>query len=237
MPLLSNGVVDLIEAGLAQGSADAVGASFFTGLQVFGVTAIYARTYGMRGSLTVPQHTYTRISPPGWESLYDEKNFNQVNYLPREVRRRAEPFAWSQIELKTPAEHALARALVDCGFPDGLAVPCHGPHGYVAVVSLAFDRLEQLAPEERLAIEVASLVLHDRMRTLSPARAEMRLTLSPRERDCIGFIAEGLSDGEIADKLGVGEATVMTHVQSARRKLGAKTRAQAVARCLVRDLL
>jgi LuxR family quorum sensing-dependent transcriptional regulator len=107
----------------------------------------------------------------------------------------------------------------------------------VAVISLAFDRLQQVAPEERRAIEVASLVLHDRMRALSPARAEMRLTLSPRERDCIGFIAEGLSDGEIADKLGVGEATVMTHVQSARRKLGAKTRAQAVARCLVRGLL
>jgi DNA-binding CsgD family transcriptional regulator len=235
MPLLSNGVVDLIEAGLGQASAAGVGGAFFRGLQPFGVSAIYARTYGVR--LSMPQHTYTRISPPGWESLYAEKRFNEVNFLPREVSRRSQPFAWSEVELKTPAEHELARVLVDCGFPDGLAVPCHGPHGYLAVVSLAFERLDQVAPEERRAIEVASLVLHERMRALHTAWADAPLSLSPRERDCMGFIAEGCSDSEIADRLGVGEATVMTHVQSVRRKLGAKTRAQAVARCLIRNLL
>jgi DNA-binding CsgD family transcriptional regulator len=237
MPLLSNGVVDLIEAGLAGESAAGVGAAFFQALQPFGVSAIYARTYGVRRDVTTPQHTYTRISPPGWESLYAEKRFNEVNFLPREVRRRSQPFAWSEVELMTPAEHDLARVLVDCGFPDGLAVPCHGPHGYVAVVSLAFEGLDQLAPEERRAIEVASLVLHERMRALYTARADAPPSLSPRERDCMGFIAEGCSDSEIADRLGVGEATITTHVQSVRRKLGAKTRAQAVARCLIRNLL
>ncbi len=237
MPLLSNGVVDLIEAGLAQTSTAEVGKSFFRALRPFGVSAIYARAYGMRGDLSAPQQTYARISPPGWEGLYAEKKFNQVNYLPREVRRRAEAFAWSQIELRTPAEHDLARALIDNGFPDGLAVPCHGPHGYVAVVSLAFERLDQVAPEERRAIEVASLVLHERMCALSAARDEARQALSPRERDCMAFIAEGCSDGEIADRLGVAHATAMAHVHNAKRKLGARTRAQAVASCLIRNLL
>ncbi len=237
MLLLSNGVVDLIEAGLAQASSPEVGKSFFAALRPFGVTAIYARTYGLRSDLTAPQHTYTRISPPGWESLYTEKKFNQVNYLPREVRRRARPFAWSEVELRTPAELDLAQALVDCGFPDGLAVPCHGPQGYVAVVSLAFDRLEQVAPEDRRAIEVASLVLHDHMSALPAVRAGGGQALSPRERDCMAFIADGFSDGEIADRLGVSEATIVTHVKTAKRKLGARTRTQAVARCLIRNLL
>ncbi|MGC1301268.1 MAG: autoinducer binding domain-containing protein [Caulobacteraceae bacterium] len=236
MAVLSNRVIDLIEAGLAQTSAGTVGRVFFEGLRDFGVNAIYARAYGMAGDVG-GEHVFSRISPPGWESLYAERDFQSVNYLPREVRRRAEPFLWSQIPLLNAGERGLAQALADNGFGDGLAVPCHGPHGYVGVVSLAFERLHQVAPDERLAIQVASVILHDRMRALSHDVAPPRMRLSPRERDCLGFIAEGKSDPDIAAILGIAEATVLTHVQNARRKLGARTRAQAVGYCLVRNLL
>ena len=47
-----------------------------------------------------------------------------------------------------------------------------------------------------------------------------------------GLVAEGMGDFEISQVLGVGEATVITHLQHAKRKLGARTRAQAVALAL-----
>lgn len=237
MPILSNKVVDFVEAAAGFATAREVGSAFFAALQPFGAKAIFARDYNSPRGAPNDEHVLSRISPPGWESFYDEKRFQNVNYLPREVRRRYQPFKWSEAKLITAAERGLAQALVDNGFPDGLAVPCHGPGGYLGVVSLAFERLEHIAPDDRLAIEVASSVLHNRMRDLSPVGGAIHQGLTPRERECIAFIAEGRSDGAIADILSLSELTVITHVQNAKRKLGAKTRAQAIAIAFLRGLL
>ena len=223
---------------MQQGVAAHVGRAFFDALSIFGVRAIYARAYcNSASSLGEEEHVFSRISPPGWEGLYAEKRFQDANYLQREIRRRAEPFKWSDVTLINAKERMLAQALVDNGFENGLATPCHGPGGYVGVVSLAFERLDEVAPAEQSAIQFAALVLHDRMRGLSPFGGGDRPKLSQRERDCIGFIAQGKSDWEISVIMGVGQTTVISHVQNAKRKLGAATRAQAVAQCLTLGLL
>ena len=180
---------------------------------------------------------FSRISPPGWETLYAEKQFAEVNHLPRESRRRSRPFAWSEITHLTKAERTLMLTLRDYGFPDGLAMPCHGPNGYLGLVSLAFEQLQAIAPPDRLAIEVASVVMHDRMRDLALAPGAWKPVLTARERECIALVADGRSDSEIGDLLSISENTVVTHIQNAKRKLGSRTRAQAVARCFLNGLL
>jgi len=54
--------------------------------------------------------------------------------------------------------------------------------------------------------------------------------LTRRERECMHWIAEGKTDDEIATIVGIKRTTVRFHVDSAREKLGAITRAQAVAK-------
>lgn len=53
--------------------------------------------------------------------------------------------------------------------------------------------------------------------------------LSPRECAVLALIAAGRSDAEAAHELCVQPSTVKTHVARARQKLGARTRAEAVA--------
>jgi pimeloyl-ACP methyl ester carboxylesterase/DNA-binding CsgD family transcriptional regulator len=52
--------------------------------------------------------------------------------------------------------------------------------------------------------------------------------LSPREREVLGLISEGLANAEIAERLGISDKTVRNHVSNLFDKLGVYTRAQAI---------
>jgi PAS domain S-box-containing protein len=58
--------------------------------------------------------------------------------------------------------------------------------------------------------------------------------LTPREREVLTALALGRSGAEIATDLFISPETVRNHVRNARTKLGARTRAQAIARALQR---
>lgn len=60
---------------------------------------------------------------------------------------------------------------------------------------------------------------------------------SRREREVLTLLAGGSTDGQIAEVLELSPATVQTHVRNAKAKLGARTRAQAVALALVSGLI
>lgn len=57
----------------------------------------------------------------------------------------------------------------------------------------------------------------------------VRALLTPKEREVLGLIAEGMSPEAVAGELVISVATVRTHVYRARIKLEARDRAQLVA--------
>ena len=61
--------------------------------------------------------------------------------------------------------------------------------------------------------------------------------LSERELEVLALIAAGDSNAKIVDKLFVSTSTVKTHINNLYRKLGARSRTQAVARAREMSLL
>jgi DNA-binding NarL/FixJ family response regulator len=63
----------------------------------------------------------------------------------------------------------------------------------------------------------------------SSRRTRAERSISPREREVLELLAEGLSNRQISDRLVVSLETIKTHVRNILAKLGAESRAQAVA--------
>ncbi|GAB3188457.1 LuxR C-terminal-related transcriptional regulator [Hydrogenophaga aquatica] len=70
----------------------------------------------------------------------------------------------------------------------------------------------------------------------SPMQAEPP-PLSDRESDVLKLVAQGYLNKEIAQKLGIGSATVSTHIKNLYRKLAVHTRVQVVKVAQERGLI
>jgi DNA-binding NarL/FixJ family response regulator len=85
------------------------------------------------------------------------------------------------------------------------------------------------AGEALLAPSVTRRLIEDFVARPMPGRTPERLAvLTSRELDVLRLIANGSSNGEIAERLFLSEATVKTHVSRVLTKLGLRDRGQAV---------
>ena len=81
-----------------------------------------------------------------------------------------------------------------------------------------------LSPRE--VIDLLQLVVREREQSREAQAALARLT--PRERDVLQALADGLNDKQIALRLRIGTETVRTHMVNLLGKLGAESRLQAL---------
>jgi LuxR family quorum sensing-dependent transcriptional regulator len=223
----------LIESCERISAPDAIGAALYDTLKGFGARSLVLAD--MRGNAT--RH-FSLAGPVGWYDYYFKNDLRQGNPVFRELRRRASAFVWSECANGEAGDARWYKALNEFEMPDGMSIACHGPDGYLGWISFTVERME-ISPDERRMIALAGLAVHDRARTLAGdlpfdgASGQM----SSRERDALAFVAEGKSDWEISVILGVSQTTAHAHVENAKRKLGAKSRAQAVARAVRAGLI
>lgn len=89
------------------------------------------------------------------------------------------------------------------------------------------DALRKAARGEAVLHQRVAAKLMDSLRRGSDPDAALLESLSQREREVLTLMAEGLSNQQIAERLGIGEKTVKTHVSNVLGKLDVSDRTQA----------
>lgn len=74
-------------------------------------------------------------------------------------------------------------------------------------------------------------------RSFGPLPEESSIPLTPREIEVLAAVGNGLSNKATARQLGISPHTVKFHIESLFRKLGATSRAEAVAKGLKRQIV
>lgn len=131
----------------------------------------------------------------------------------------------------------MSRLFRDHGVWRALLVPAYGGHRPGGIVlyarsAMAADWLRRGDGLRQARLLVAVLACHYRPDTDRSASAELyslRNSLSAREREVLAWLFAGLRTARIAERMGIEEVTVTKHLGSIRRKLGARTREQALA--------
>jgi two-component system, NarL family, response regulator LiaR len=89
------------------------------------------------------------------------------------------------------------------------------------------DTLRKAARGEAVLHPRVAARLMEALRRGSEPGSEVLESLSQREREVLTLMAEGLSNMQIAERLGIGEKTVKTHVSNVLGKLNVSDRTQA----------
>jgi DNA-binding NarL/FixJ family response regulator len=109
--------------------------------------------------------------------------------------------------------------------PDALAA---GASGVLPRDAAAPSVAAALAAAARRLVVLDPLLAEPLLRPRPPARAELVEDLTPREREVLDLLAQGLTNKAIAQRLGVSDHTAKFHVNSILGKLGAGTRTEAL---------
>jgi len=175
--------------------------------------------------------------PDHWQKYYMEHNYRYIDPVVIYAPFISGPFLWERLAIRYDLNRKQLQLLNEAreaGLKNGVSVPLHGPSGKVAVVSFAsqFDdanpqaqlsRLNALASQFHVVFTSLAQGLQNNVR---------QVRLSPREKDCLNWVAHGKTSWEIGVILDINRNTVDFHIKNAMNKLDATNRIAAVFKAI-----
>jgi len=190
-------------------------------------------------TLTRPDMIEINSYPAAWQILYQKKELIKTDPTLIYAETNHTPITWNKMmpqQLDDKNSRLYFRKAKRHGLKSGISFPLRGNVGSTAVLSLVSNKsapLPQALVNTALtfgslfAIYVHDAVLRIFDEDLLPLKKKR---ITPRESECLLWVAEGKTTWEIAQILNIGNRTVVFHLECILTKLGVKNRQQAVAR-------
>ncbi|MGV7217809.1 LuxR family transcriptional regulator [Bradyrhizobium sp. UFLA05-112] len=176
--------------------------------------------------------------PHNWVAHYVRSHYERLDPIISRSLQNTDPFQWGLDVPSRPISPTQRRFLEEAsefGIRLGFTIPIHDEDGSVAALTFAAD---QRRPQFEKCINLNAPVLQLMARCFhSQVRSKLLhqltidgIVLSPREVECLDWVAKGKSVWEIGQILGISHNTVAYYLRSARDKLGVRKVVQAAMR-------
>jgi len=208
----------------------------------YGFTNVLAGTIPVPGSTKSQQESNIVLAqwPSGWAERYFSSGYLFVDPAIRRVTSDISPFLWSELDPLCRKNPMAARVMNEAGdfqLKCGFTVPLVTLEGDIAGFSMAGDRIE-LPPRARGMLSLVATYAFGHALNLRIQKDEAtQARITKREREILQWAAAGKTEWEIGKILNISEHTVDKFFRTARVKLRAANRTQAVAEAFRRNII
>lgn len=222
-------------------SSDDVAALLLAELSDLGVAHVLAGTVPAPGTPAREHRNYILMNtmPAEWGRRYFSRGYVFYDPTVKQLGTTSAPFAWKEVHEDCPSSSIARRIMdeaTDFRLCDGLTIPLQTLDGEIACFSFSGERLG-IEPLDRGTLQLIATYAFGHLLLLNGQDATAPVRLAPREREALQWAAEGKTDWEIGEVMGISTHGVDFHLRSARTKLGTTNRTQAVATALRRGLI
>lgn len=196
-------------------------------------------------SLSQPQITTISNYPEEWFKLYFDENMQKHDPVVKYCFENTAPVRWDKLvqmeEYISPVGVQIMARAAKCGLVNGISIPLKAPNGEVAIFSVSTCNSANI--DERLLFALThaqafSVMLFEHCsRLIAESSTEKGQRLTAREIECMFWACEGKTTWEISKIINVTERTIIFHLSSATKKLGAANRQHAVAKAIIMGLV
>lgn len=175
-------------------------------------------------------------------AVKSDPELRKIDHYSQFWKRSIRPFAFScdSDAHCPPAVRPLNRVMNDFGVVGGLVVPLRGfgPDKY-GNASFMLAEGSAIRPDQ-LPVDALTAYTHylNGYMVISLKKKVLDIgELSPRERECLQWVAAGLGTKQLSDRMGISTDTANEYLCNARRKLRAGSRSEAVARAVALQMI
>jgi len=183
--------------------------------------------------------------PDEWRQVnrsYYECRSNPIATL---SQNRTTPFLWQNCVTDSSSDKVnldyFLKTAQKHNIHNGICFPIHGAGAEWGMLNIARSvKLQNVSLDSVQFLQLYALSVHEAVKKANACHIKenaKQKTLSPRECECLNWIAAGKTAWETAKIIGITESTVSFHVRNTIIKLNANNRAQAVAVAMARSLI
>ncbi|MCT4535865.1 LuxR family transcriptional regulator [Halodesulfovibrio sp.] len=189
---------------------------------------------------------FLSTAPDWWHEYYVSNNIIEYDHVAYHGLTGQGPLLYGRDkDLNNPLLSERAKQLVrmttsEFQYGSGITMPSFHNNKRIGGINVCFPesvtQLNDVPTNRVLEILLVSCTAHEKLYSLTFQETDP-VPLTPRQQECLTWLACGLTSHQIADKIGISYHTVKMHIDSAKERLGATTRTQAVAKALAAGLI
>ena len=229
--------------------------------EILALTANYLARYGISGfnyfnsdptdqDLKTTKVSFHTTLPTEWLQDYQERGYDYVDHMAEHYRlgRRSPILAGPELKKYFPKLRDDQKVVMNHGAEAGLLSGVSLPVASLASIETDIsgftlcsldngDKFMKMLRQHGFEIGLFLNAVHQNIGNKFIAKAAGFKSLSPREKDCLKYMAKGMRISALAYKLKISEVTVNFHLRNIRKKLKSRTVTEAVAKAIKYEMI